>query len=500
MSATTEQYFLWVGAAVLVAFLILEVIRPTYFKEGFEGIIRYDTSFFAQYAPKRGDVGPGDEEGGYVRDPRYFNDYANVQRLGFSNDFCRVVQSKATPDILFFACALAGTENMSSTDYRTPTTKDGFKLSRDDYMRNMNNDGRDDYCRILKAPDGTYKALCNRSTDKGFDDRLVVDGQPPDDIKRLLTFYEGCVFWYRFRDDMVDYVNNTKLYTSGEIKIDETPRPVITKGIRFNGADQFLRMGDSPDLELGYIVPMRSLRAICCWVYFDEFTNNAHILDFGNGAGRDNVFLGIIGRGDASVSAEDIRPPACGDENATLPTEPSGQQLVPEMTPQLLMKTTSANVDEYSCTGFETQPRRLPASRVVPWEPKQLTKKATLLYEVWDKQQRKMRIKIEGVIPLRKWTHIAITAVELASFRPTIKVYIDGEDVYTKPSGHLPQASTTSNNYFGKSNWTNDTSEYENKDELFNGSLFDVRGYKTPMTAKKIQETVKWGKELLGVQ
>jgi hypothetical protein len=245
---------------------------------------------------------------------------------------------------------------------------------------------------------------------------------------------------------------------------------------------------------------MRSLRAICCWVYFDEFTNNAHILDFGNGAGRDNVFLGIIGRGDSAVSAEDIRPPPCGDENATLPTEPSGQQLVPEMTPQLLMKTTSANVDEYSCTGFETQPRRLPPSRVVPWEPRQLTKKASLLYEVWDKQQRKMRIKIDGVIPLRKWTHIAITAVELASFRPTIKVYIDGEDTYTKPSGHLPQASTTTNNYFGKSNWTNDTSEYENKDELFNGSLFDVRGYKTPMSAKKIKDTVKWGKELLGLQ
>lgn len=500
MSASVEQYFLWVGAAVILTVIVLEIVRPTYFKEGFQGIISYDTSYFAQYAPKRGDVGPGDEEGGYIRDPRYFNDYANVQRLGVKNDFCRVVQSKSNPEVLFFACALAGTENMSSTDYRTPTTKEGLKLSRDDYMRNMNDDGRDDYCRILKAPDGTYKPLCNRATDKGFDDRLVVDANPPDEIKLLLTFYEGCVFWYRFRDDMVDYVNNTKLFTSGGIKIDEKPRPTITKGIRFNGADQFLRIGDSPDLELGYVVPLRSLRAICCWVYFDEFTNNAHILDFGNGAGRDNVFLGIIGRGDSSVSAEDIRPPPCGDENATLPTEPSGQQLVPEMTPQLLMKTTSANVDEYSCTGFEMQPRRLPPSRVVPWEPRQLTKKASLLYEVWDKQQRKMRIKIDGVIPLRKWTHIAITAVELASFRPTIKVYIDGEDVFTKPSGHLPQASTMTNNYLGKSNWTNDTSEYENKDELFNGSLFDVRGYKTPMTAKKVKDTVKWGKELLGLQ
>ena len=124
---------------------------------------------------------------------------------------------------------------------------------------------------------------------------------------------------------------------------------------------------------------------------------------------------------------------------------------------------------------------------------------ATLIYEVWDKKQRKMRIKINSVIPMQKWTHVTVTAVEMDSFRPSIKVYINGEDVYTKPSGFLPQASTTSNNYIGKSNWTNATSEYENKDDLFQGSVFDVRGYKTPMSAKKITDTVAWGKNLLGI-
>ena len=498
MSVTTEQMFLVVGSAILLTLLLLEVFWPTYFKEGFE-VISYDTSYFAQFIPKRGDIGPGDEEGGYIRDTRYFHNYANVQRLGVKNDFCRMVSPKSNPELFFFACGLAGTENLSSTEFRTPTTKEGLQLSRDDYMRDVNNDGRDDYCRILKAPDGIYKPLCNRATDKAFDGRLVIDTDPPEEIKLLLTFYEGCVFWYRFRDDMLDYVNNTKMLTSGGVQIDETPNPVVTKGVRLNGVDQFMRIGDSPDLELGYVVPLRSLRAICCWVYFDEFTNNAHILDFGNGAGRDNVFLGIIGRGDANISAEDIRPNPC-EEGSTLPDGPSGAQIAPEMTPQELMKTTSANVDEFKCTGFEMQPRRLPPSRVVPWEPRKLTKKASLLYEVWDKQQRKMRIKVDGVIPLKKWTHIAITATDLASFRPAIKVYIDGEDMYTKPSGFLPQASTTTNNYIGKSNWTNDTSQYENKDELFSGSLFDVRGYKLPMTAKKVKDTVEWGKTKLGLK
>ena len=497
MSVTTEQMFLMVGSAILLTLLVLETFWPTYFKEGFE-VIPYDTSYFAQFIPKRGDIGPGDEEGGYIRDPRYFNNYANVQRLGVKNDFCRMVSPKSNPDVLFFACGLAGTENLSSTEFRTPTTKDGFKISRDDYMRDVNNDGRDDYCRILKAPDGIYKPLCNRATDKGFDERLVTDTDPPEEIKLLLTFYEGCVFWYRFKDDMLDYVNNTKILTSGGIVIDEKPNPSVVKGIRFDGTDQFIRLGDSPDLELGYIVPLRSLRAITCWVYFDEFTNNAHILDFGNGPGRDNVFLGIVGRGDANISAEDIRPDPCQAES-TLPTGPSGPQPVAEVTPQELMRTTSANVDEFTCRGFETQPRRLPPSRVVPWQPRNLTKKASLLYEIWDKQQRKMRIKVDGVIPRRKWVHIAITATDMASFRPAIKVYIDGEDVFTKPSGFLPQASTTTNNYLGKSNWSNDTSQYENKDELFNGSLFDVRGYKLPMTAKKVKDTYEWGKKQLGL-
>jgi hypothetical protein len=300
---------------------------------------------------------------------------------------------------------------------------------------------------------------------------------------------------------MLDYVNNTQLLTAGGVRINETPNPTSTEGVHFNGIDQFLRIGDSPELELGYIVPLRSLRALCFWVYFDRFTNNAHILDFGNGAGNDNVYVGIIGRGDVPASADDIRPSACGDEQSTVPTGKTGQQDVPEVSPQELMRTSSANVDEYTSTGFEMFPRKLPASRVLPFQPKDSKKPnmATLIYEVWDKKQRKMRIKINSVIPMQKWTHVTVTAVEMDSFRPSIKVYINGEDVYTKPSGFLPQASTTSNNYIGKSNWANATSEYENKDDLFQGSVFDVRGYKTPMSAKKITDTVAWGKNLLGI-
>jgi len=57
----------------------------------------------------------------------------------------------------------------------------------------------------------------------------------------------------------------------------------------------------------------------------------------------------------------------------------------------------------------------------------------------------------------------------------------------------------TTNNYVGKSNWINPASNYENKAELFKGSLFDLRGYNQAVTEDKLKKMVKWGKKYLGV-
>ena len=139
-----SQTLLFIGTALLLTVLLLEIFRPRFISEGFESVISFDTSYFATLAPKRGDVGPTTEEGGYLRDSRYFKGYSSVQRLGVKNDFCRMITSKGTSDVTFFACALAGTENLSSVEFRSPTTKDGFKLSRDDYMRDIDADGLTD--------------------------------------------------------------------------------------------------------------------------------------------------------------------------------------------------------------------------------------------------------------------------------------------------------------------------------------------------------------------
>ena len=489
---------------LLMTFAIAELLWPQKIREGFEILVPAlspTSGYFGKFIPRRGDISEGSEQSGYIQDPRYFLGYADVQRLGFAHDFCRMLESKSDESTKFFACALAGTENLDAISFRTPTVANGFQLSRDDYMRDIEGKGRAAYCRILKTKSGAYEPKCNRALDREFDAELVVDTEPPAEIVTLLSFYEGCVFWYRFRDDMVDYVKNTKLLTVGGLKVNEKPNPPIAEGLHFNGVDQYVRLGDNVELELGSVVPLRSLRALMVWVYFEEFTNNAHILDFGDGAGKNNIVLGILGRGDANITdAGVIRPPLLCGEDSTIPDKPSGAQPCPVMSPQELMMTTSANTNEFECVGFEDNPRRLPPSRVRDKTIVGPKDKASLLYEIWDNQQRKMRIVIPGVIPIKTWTHICITAQNEDAFRPDIGVFINGELAFLEPSGFLPQASTLEQCYLGKSNWANVTSQYENKDELFKGRMFDVRGYKQSVTDKVIKETVGWGKGKLGLR
>jgi hypothetical protein len=242
------------------------------------------------------------------------------------------------------------------------------------------------------------------------------------------------------------------------------------------------------------------MNAICFWVKFDEFTNNAHILDFGNGAGKDNIFIGIVGRGDPSVfNGSTIRQDVC-DVNNVIPNEPSGAQPVPDMSPQKLMLST-ANVDEYICQS-DVKPRNL-----VPLKPFVIDKSkhegpsetATLIYEIWNGSLRMEHVNVLKAFRLKKWTHVCITTTSSDGVRPNLQIFIDGNKMAEKDGTHLPQTAITSNNYLGKNNWMN-SSQYENKPELFKGSLFDVRGYSQSISQDKLKKTIAWGKKRLSFQ
>jgi hypothetical protein len=497
------QLYLWIGLIFLIAIAIVELWKPEIINESFADLVAVgDSAFWAKWLPRRGDVGldPTEEQDGYIRDMRYFAGYTDVQRLGVDHDFCRMVQAKGDPDDKFFACALGGTEGLSTVKYRTESVKDGFEISRDDYMHDVLGEGRDAYCRILKTGEGTFEAKCNPAGDISFRSSMITDSNPPDDIKLMLSFYQGIVFWLRFRDDMADYARNLIVAKSGNIEVEEfPPNPPVTKALEFNGIDQFLRIGDAKDLSFGEIVQLRYLRATSFWVYFEEFTNNAHIYDFGNGSGKDNVFVGIIGRGNPSKQTDELLKPVCLDEAiTTVPSAPSGQQCTLEQSPQTAMITSSANVNLWDCPSPELFGRIMK-----PLEPKAMPPgeaiTADLVYEIWDARQRKVHIQVKNVFPLRKWVHIVITSTTNTPTKPDLKIYQNGELVHTEAAAWLPQTNYTTNNYIGKSNWTNVTSPYENADELFKGKMFDFRGYRTAMTEKKIKDTYKWGKKMLGL-
>lgn len=487
---------------IIVTLALIEVYWPNSLIEGFtSGDKGPRTSFWSRYTAPSSDVDPDKEDYSLTRDPRFFADYADVTRMGVKYDFCRLVENKSEPENFFFACALNGTDNLDTTKFRTAGTADGFRISQDDYMRDINGDGRDDYCRILKWKDGTWQAVCARATDTGFDSKEVVDAEPPEETALLLRMYQDCVMWLRFFGDMKDTVGNVKVHISGALAIDETPKKDKAQGLEFLGGNQYLRLSDSADLTLGTNVPLRSVRCWMIWAYFDEFTNNAKLFDFGNGAGKSNVFLGIYGKGDMSAEDADLRPALCnGSEFDTVPTEKSGAQPVTELDPKDLMKTSDANVDEYTCIGFETMPRKLKPSFATKPAKVKPTGKATLLYEVWDQQSRKLRLKLSNVIPKQKWVHICVTARNNDGFRPNIAIYINGQKKIEKENGWLPSTSSMSNCYIGKSNWANAVGNFENKDELFRGKLFDFRAYRAYLNEAQIQESYDWGKEKLGIE
>ena len=489
----------WIAIFLLIGIVLYELWKPQWINEGFTSLVSVGgSSFWQKWMPRRGDVGldPTGEPDGYTRDIRYFAGYTDVQRLGQDHDFCRMLVPLTTTidvngkpnDNMFFACALGGTEGLSSVKYRTRSVVDGFEVSRDDYM----NQG---YCRILKRGD-EFQAMCNPIGDTSFID-MIVDPTPPPAIQTLLSFYEGIVFWLRFKDSLEDYAKNLTVSLAGNIEIDELPQET-TEGLEFNGKDQFLRIGDDTNLEFSDVVQLRYLRGVSFWVYFEEFTNNAKIFDFGNGANQDNVFVGIVGRGNIGTQQEDTSAPCVDESMKTVPDQPSGAQCTQEVSPQVAFATSRANIETYDCPGPDLFGKIMEPLEKKAGKSHDATT-ADLLYEIFEGKMRKLHIQVKNVFPIRKWTHITITTTNNSAFSSGLKIYANGKLVHTEETAYLPQTNYTTNNYIGKSNWANVTSPYANADQLFMGKLFDFRGYRTAFTERKIKDTYKWGSALLGL-
>lgn len=505
------EWMIYTGIVLLILIVIYELLRGRMIQEGFTDGDKQIPEFFGRYFPKRYDVVPGQqrEEGGWIRNSRYVEGYVDVQKLGYKADFCRVVEKEGDPESRILACALAGQEGLDSLTFRTESARNGFQFSRDDYFRDVNGDKRDDYGRILKVEQSPKDAWEARAVLAGLTrfrtGTEVQDTEPPPHIKDLLWFFEGAMVWYRWFDDMLDYAENTRLLFAGQMEIDETSRKEFTKGMSMNRlptadtetpppTDQFLKIGENHRMEFNSIVQLRELRGVSCWVYFDEFTNNARIFDFGNGAGKDNILLGIMGKGNTSQMNNLFSQVGARPTDSNLICQARAPKEVHPST--FLKQSGEADIEFWECPGPEPIDSAFPPDEM---SSAALPPTANLIFEIWDAQQRKMRILLQDVISLKKWIHVALTTTDMDPLRPTWQVYINGKKMYEETDGHMPLTSYTTKNYIGRSNWETDTSQYNDRDERFRGSLFDFRMYRIPMSAAKIKRTWEWGMEKLNL-
>lgn len=489
----TWEFLIYVAIIVLLIIIVYEWMQSHAFHEGFtDGVV---PEYFGRFFPRRYDIVPGQkQEGdGWIRNTRYFEGYVDLQRLGYKGDFCRVIEKSDDPDSRILVCALAGQEGLDSMTYRSESQRAGMRFSRDDYFRDVNGDGRDDYGRILKvspAPNDRWEARVVPAGLTRFKQGIEIpDNSPPQHIADLLWFYEGAMMWFRWIDDMLDYAENAQIRIAGDARVDETSHAIV-KGLELNkiGNEQYLKIGENPRLEFDSKIQLRNLRAISVWVYFEEFTNNARIFDFGNGAGKDNVLFGIEGRGNSSGAFGKLfaqPPPGAAVCQARAPREVS---------PQEYLRTSDADVDTWSCPGPEPVDSIYPEDEI---NTDTTDPKANLLFEIWDTQQRKMQIRVLNCIPRKRWVHLCATTTDSENFRPTWHIYVDGVKVYEEQDGHMPLQSYTTNNYIGRSNWEGVSSQYQDADERFRGALFDFRLYRTPMSASKIKRTVEWGRSYI---
>ncbi|XP_059170256.1 uncharacterized protein LOC131951867 [Physella acuta] len=95
-------------------------------------------------------------------DPNMFQGWADVQGSGAANDYCRVVGKGRR---VFLSCNLAG----STGQGHHYVSKLGFDAGHPGtwFMRDMDGDGRDDYCRCLVSR-GKSRVTCMRAGEKGF--------------------------------------------------------------------------------------------------------------------------------------------------------------------------------------------------------------------------------------------------------------------------------------------------------------------------------------------
>ncbi len=463
---------IWIALGFIVVYVLSGMFGSRHLAEGFT-------------TPLRSDIGYArdgwEEESGYERDLRYSETFADVQGLGVATDFCRAVQQKGDPNSLRMACALGRRDGFDTMEYRSRSRGEGFRWSRDDYWRSSRDlasavngcdvggrpNGRMDYCRIVKDEmTGEWYSSCAVAGRNGFNVTEERDTQPPPRIRQLLEAYEGAVTWYRLFDDVEDYAQNTVLEFHGRPEIPTLLKADISRGIQFNrllGGDSdtkghlrdFVRWGEPGTLALDQAVQPRKIHAIAFWVWLDTLEGKPRVLDCSNDGGKqDRVWIGLEG-GDADLPAA-IKP---------LIASPAAE-LRPDVALALGVPPIEPLRPEAALP--------LTLNRTKESEPKT---SATWVFEIWDGEQRIMRLAGPQSARAGQWQHVVLTTTDTTTWWPTWQLWVDGEVVANRVEGRTIPALKLAENYLGRG---------------MRGCLQDFRVYTEPMNAERIAAARRW--------
>ena len=421
--------------AALAGYIILE----TYGKKLYEGFAIIPRRTF-------------DEEPGWSRDLRYTSAFANVQGLEVAGDFCRALVRKNDPKSLHVACALAAREGMDPMEYHGRAVGDGFIMSRDDYWKVVTNSGRTDYCRIMQDPDTElWYSGCAVAGPRELGPREIHDVSPPPYIKSLIEAYESALAWYRWQDDEIDYTNKSAIEVHGKPIFPSLLRPLKTRGLQLNRdpdipMNDILRWGERQTLMLDQVIMPNQIRAISFWIWWDSFEKNSRVLECSNGpAKKDLVWLGVEGGGPPVVPA-----------------------------PLVIQQAAEVRPDHYAVQNRQVED-------VVPCIPDLDKSVGNYVFEIWDKDQRIMRLRGPASAKTNEWQHVIVTTTDTTTWWPTWQLWVNGTLCAEKKDGRSIPALTLKNNMIGQ----------------FRGCIQDFRIYKKPMGPEQIKTTMAFAKPLL---
>lgn len=319
-----SKYFKYLIIIIIILFLFFVFIPDSWFGYIFneEGFINQGKENFIDYNETTGggllldgSVSIPDGKGGFEKIlrpseapgheivPNSMYQIADVEGIGRTCNWCRVVREINKPKTSFVTCSLYQAFTRFPYWFKSPSIKQGFDIGRHGYMNELGTTGVDSYCRLIidknierglgRAP--VWKISCNLTEGMAISDKEVMDPEPPKDILEIAKHYNGCIAWFPFRTPNTnEIIRDLQVLNSGgvnfiqdkEVKNDDI---VKTGNYYWDGGKKSMLMLEKMSWQY--------MKSVCCWVKMEvnengEFKRWSKIFDFYGAPYKSHFFLG----------------------------------------------------------------------------------------------------------------------------------------------------------------------------------------------------------------